>query len=77
MPLSSPATTGAIALGIVFVFFVLSVLGWRYPSSIGSRFAIGVLLGVLAVGASVYVSDSVTQFVREMGLSPLVAELKQ
>lgn len=70
-------TIGAVTLGVVFVLVILMVLGWRFPHTLRARLLVGVVLGALAVGAFIYVSDSVSTFVERSGLSDMTAETRQ
>lgn len=63
----------ATALIATFGFTLLSVLFWRFPSAIGSRFVLGIVLGLVTVVSVVLLSESVTMLVAELGYSKMVA----
>jgi Na+-transporting NADH:ubiquinone oxidoreductase subunit NqrB len=67
-------TVGAVALGAIFFFVVLMVLGWRFPQTLSVRIIIGAILGIFAVGALVYVSESVLAFAKKSGLYDMIVQ---
>lgn len=75
--MSQMAINGGITLAVIFALIVLSVLGWRYPHTIGNRLAIGIFLGLIGVGAFIYMSESVSVFVTESGLAKTVADVQK
>lgn len=70
------ATIGAIALGVFFALVVLMVLGWRFPHSLRGRLLVGILIGIIAAGGFIYVSESVALFAKNTGLSDAIAEMR-